>query len=126
MNVRAAAANSRTDGARAQGRVLLISDDDANSSLTAALERSGFAIAGVSRSTAALVSLPRTRPHLVIAAVDVKGISALEVTRQLSSSEDFTPCLLVGAEPSTDGRRREALAAGAQDYFQFAEQLELL
>lgn len=126
MNVRAAAANSRTDSARAQGRVLLITDHDANSSLTEALERAGFAIAGVSRSTAALVSLPRTRPHLVIAAVDVKGISALELARKLSSSEEFTPCVLVGAEPSTDERRREALATGAQDYFQLPEQLELL
>jgi len=102
MHVRAA--NSRTDGARAQGRVLLITDQDANSSLTAALERAGFAIAGVSRSTAALVSLPRTRPHLVIAAADVKGISALEVARKLSGSEEFTPCLLVGVERSTDER----------------------
>jgi len=126
MNVRAAAANSRTSGARAQGRVLLITDQDANSSLTAALERAGFAIAGVSRSTAALVSLPRTRPHLVIAAADVKGISALEVARKLSGSEEFTPCVLVGVEPSTDERRREALAAGAQDYFQLPQQLELL
>jgi diguanylate cyclase (GGDEF)-like protein len=126
MNVRAAAANSRTDGARAQGRVLLITDHDADPSLTSALKRAGFAIAGVSRSTAALVSLPRTRPHLVIAAVDVKGIGALELARKLSSSEEFTPCVLVGSEPSTDERRREALAAGASDYFQLPEQLELL
>ena len=126
MNVRAAAAKSRTGGARAQGRVLLITDHDANSSLTAAVERAGFAIAGVSRSTAALVSLPRTRPHLVIAAVDLKGISALEVARKLSSSEEFTPCVLVGVQPATDERRREALAAGAQDYFQLPQQLELL
>lgn len=126
MNGRAATANSRTGGARAQGRVLLITDHDASSSLTAALERAGLAIAGVSRSTAALVSLPRARPHLVIAAADLKGISALEVARKLSSSEEFTPCVLVGAEPATDERRREALTAGAGDYFQLPQQLELL
>jgi diguanylate cyclase (GGDEF)-like protein len=106
--------------------VLLITDHDASSSLTAALERAGLAIAGVSRSTAALVSLPRARPHLVIAAADLKGISALEVARKLSSSEEFTPCVLVGAEPATDERRREALTAGAGDYFQLPQQLELL
>lgn len=126
MNARAVAANSRTDGARDQGRVLLITDRDADPTLTAALERTGFAIAGVARSTAALISLFRTRPHLVIAASELKGISALELARKLSSSEDFMPCFLVGAEPATDERRREALAAGAQDYFQLPQQLELL
>ena len=126
MNVRAVAANSRIGGARDQGRVLLITDRDPDPSLTAALERAGFAMAGVSRSTAALVSLSRTRPHVVIAASDLKGISALELARKLSSSEDLMPCILVGAEPSTNERRKEALTAGAQDYFQVPQQLELL
>ncbi|MEP6708126.1 MAG: diguanylate cyclase [Pyrinomonadaceae bacterium] len=126
MNVRVATANSVIDDARAKGRVMLVTDHDSNSSLIAALEGAGFTLAGVSRSMAAVVSLPRTRPHLVIAACDLKGISALELARKLSISEDFIPCILVGAEPATDQRRQETLAAGAQDYFQLPQQLQLL
>lgn len=125
MSVRAVKANSRTENARDQGRVLLVTDQP-DLPVIAALERAGFAIAGVSPSTAALISLSRTRPHLVIADFDLKGVSGLEVARKLSSAEDFTPCVLVGAEPSTDERRRESLVAGARDYFQLPQQLELL
>ena len=125
MGVRAVAANSRTENARDQGRILLFTDEP-DLPVIAALERAGFAIAGVSASTAALISLSRTRPHLVIADFNLKGVSGLEVARKLATSEAFTPCVLVGAEPATNERRQESLAAGARDYFQLPQQLELL
>jgi diguanylate cyclase (GGDEF)-like protein len=120
------AGNSATEIARDQGRVLLITDQADYQPLVTALEHAGFAIAGISGSAAALVSIPRTRPHLVIAASDLKGVSAAEVARKLSSSEEFIPCILVGAEAATDERRQEAFLAGAQDYFQLPQQRELL
>ncbi|MDX6614551.1 MAG: hypothetical protein QOD75_3737 [Blastocatellia bacterium] len=115
-----------TETTRDQGRVLLVTDHTGHQPLIAPLEQAGFAIAGISGSAAALVAIPRTRPHLVVAALDLKGVSAFEVARKLAASEDFMPCILVGAEPATDHRRQEALAAGAHDYFQLPQQLELL
>jgi diguanylate cyclase (GGDEF)-like protein len=118
--------NSATENARDQGRVLLVTDQADHQPLIAALEAAGFVIAGVSGSAAALISIPRARPHLVIAAFDLKGVNALEIARKLASSEEFMPCILVGTEPAADERRRAALAAGAGDYFQLPQQLELL
>jgi len=120
------AGNSATETTRDQGRVLLVTDQTDHEPLIADLEQAGFAIAGVSGSAAALVSIPRTRPHLAIAALNLKGVSAFEVARKLSSAEEFMPCILVGTEPAVDERRQAALAAGAHDYFQVPQQLELL
>jgi len=111
---------------RDQGRVLLVSDRVEHLPLITELERAGMVIAGVSGSAAALISIPRTRPHLVIADADVKGVSALELARKLSASEEYLPCILAGSEPATEGRRRETFSAGADDYFQLPLQLELL
>lgn len=120
------AGNPATETTRDQGRVLLVTDQTDHEPLIAALEQAGFAIAGISGSAAALVAIPRTRPHLVIAALDLKGVSAFEVARKLSGAEDFMPCILVGAEAPADERRLAALAAGGHDYFQLPQQLELL
>ena len=126
MSAGAVAANSITAKARDQGRVLLVTDQTENLAVVAALERAGFAIAGVSGSASALVSLTRARPHLVIADFELKGVGGLEIARKLSSSEDFVPCILVAGGAAANERRLEALAAGAQDYFQMPQQLELL
>lgn len=125
MSLRAVAPNSRTENARDQGRILVVTDEP-DLAVVAALERAGYAIVGVSPSTAALISLSRTRPHMVIADFNLKGVSGPEVARKLASAEDYTPCVLLGSEPATDERRLESLAAGARDYFQLPQQLELL
>ena len=125
MSARSEAPNSRRENARDQGRILLVTDES-DPPIIAALERAGYAIVDVSPSTAALVSLSRTRPHLVIADFNLKGVSGPEVARKLAGAENYTPCVLVGPEGPTDERRRESLAAGAQDYFQLPQQLELL
>ncbi len=119
------APNSRNENARDQGRILLITDAP-DLPVIAALERAGYAVVGVAASTAALISLSRTRPHLVIADFNLKGVSGPEVARKLAGAEDYTPCVLVGSEPATDQRRLESLAAGARDYFQLPQQIELL
>ncbi|HEY8227014.1 MAG TPA: diguanylate cyclase [Pyrinomonadaceae bacterium] len=110
---------------RARGRVLLVTDDDL-SSLIQTLSKRQIEVVGVSTGTAALVSLQRSRPHLVIANPNARGLGVEELSRMLSKSEDGIPLVLAGAEPATTERRYEALRSGAFDYFQLPIESELL
>ena len=111
--------------ARLSRRVLLISEDS-HSPLRGLLELAGLEVVGVCAGAAALVSLQRTRPQLVIAGIDAKAISIQELARMLGQSQDGTPLIVVGAEAATLKRRHAALSAGANDYFQIPDEFELL
>ena len=110
---------------RERGRVLLLADEPADF-LLRALEASGLEVVGVSRGSAALISLQRSRPHIVIASTEVKGINQSELAQKLAQTEDGVPLVLVGPEAASNERRAEALAAGAFDYFELPAQLPLL
>lgn len=110
---------------RDRGRVLLLTDEPPEF-LLQTLEATGLEIVGVSRGSAALISLQRSRPHIVVASTAVKGINKAELARTLAQTQDGVPLVLVGREPATDERRLEALAAGAFDYFCLPAQLPLL
>ena len=110
---------------RARGRVLLITDDDL-SSLIETLSGRQIQVVGVSTGTAALVSLQRSRPHLVIANPNARGLRVREFARMLINSNDGIPLVLVGTDPATVQRRQEALQSGAFDYFQLPSEFELL
>ena len=112
-------------GARERGRVLLLTEEPPEF-LLQTLEASGLEIVGVSRGSAALVSLQRSRPHIVVASTAVKGISKAELARTLAQTQDGVPLVLVGREAATIERRIEALSAGAYDYFELPSQLPLL
>jgi len=111
--------------ARDRGRVLLLTDDPADS-LTHTLEATGLEIVGVSRGTAALISLQRARPHVVVASITMRGINKAELARTLAQKQDGVPLVLVGKEAATGERRLEALSSGAFDYFELPSQLPLL
>ena len=110
--------------ARDRGRVLLITDD-APATIVSALEGAEMEVVGVTNGVAALVSLQRSRPHVVVASGRVEGISLKEIGQMLKFSENV-PLLLVGSEPATTARRHEALLQGAFDYFQLPNETELL
>jgi diguanylate cyclase (GGDEF)-like protein len=110
---------------RARGRVLLITDDH-RSALIETLSTKQIEVVGVSTGTAALVSLQRSRPHLVIANPNARGLPVRELARSLSASDDGIPLVLAGSDPATIERRREALLSGAFDYFQLPAESELL
>jgi diguanylate cyclase (GGDEF)-like protein len=112
--------------ARDQGRVLLVTDEPARAAYGEALEKAGFAVVGIAGGVAALVSLRRARPHIVIIDVKLKGISAKELARSLTQSEDGVAVVLVGDEAVTNDRRSDAMASGAFDYFQIPADLPLL
>jgi two-component system, cell cycle response regulator len=118
--------DNRRAPARDQGRVLLVADDPSVSAHVQALEQSGLVVAGVAGGAKALVALQRARPHVVVADAKLQGISADELARMLSDAQDAIPVVLVGSERATPGRRGEAMAAGASDYFQLPAELPLL
>jgi diguanylate cyclase (GGDEF)-like protein len=116
---------SKSAPGRDRGRVLLITDDP--QSLPSDLfEAVGLEVVGVSRAPAALVSLQRSRPQLVVADAAVEGISARELARMLAQSGESLPLVIVGAEPSTTLQRLAAFKLGAFDYFQLPQEAELL
>ncbi|MGB9181675.1 MAG: diguanylate cyclase [Pyrinomonadaceae bacterium] len=118
--------NGERARARKQGRVLLVTDDPAMKAYSAELERAGFAVVGVAGGAAALVSLRRTRPHIVISSANLRGISAEELARMLAQTQEGLPLLIIGDAAATIERRQSALNAGAFDYFQMPAELSLL
>jgi diguanylate cyclase (GGDEF)-like protein len=117
--------NKRTR-ARDQGRVLLVTDEPSVAAYGAALEQAGLAVVGVTGGAAALVSLSRTRPHIVIVDLELRGIRADELMDSLARVEDGVFVLLIGVAATTLARRSEAIAFGAFDYFQMPAELSLL
>jgi diguanylate cyclase (GGDEF)-like protein len=105
---------------------VLVVADESESALLSSLESAGFKVVGVSTAAATPVSLSRSRPHLVIISVTIRGLSLLELAQILNQRDDELPFILVGAEAATMQWRTAAMTAGAADYFQIPEQFELL
>jgi PleD family two-component response regulator len=111
---------------RDQGRILLVTDDTSISVYGTELERAGFAVVGVAGGAKALVALQRTRPHVVVADSELKKISADDLARMLSHTQNGVPLLLIGTKKATVEVRVAALASGAFDFFEVPDELELL
>jgi diguanylate cyclase (GGDEF)-like protein len=111
---------------RDRGRVLLVTDAPEIAAHGSTLEDAGFVVAGVTGGAAALVALRQTRPHIIIADINLKGITTDELTRNVSQMQDGPPLLLVGCVQATLERRAASLASGAFDYFQVPAELSLL
>jgi len=110
---------------RERGRLLIISDEP-SALKVGVFEPTGIEVVGVSSGRAALVSLQRTRPHVVVARLNRKGVSDAELARTLALSHDNLPLIIVGEELTSSERRQAALEMGAFDYFQLPAELELL
>ena len=110
---------------RARGRVLLIAEDK-QPKFAEALSARGIDVFGVSNGAAAMVSLTRTRPHLVIANASTRGLRVKELAKMLAQSDDGIPLILTGSEPSTVSLRHAAIVEGAFDYFTLPDELDLL
>jgi diguanylate cyclase (GGDEF)-like protein len=112
--------------ARDRGRVMLVTDEPARAAYGAALESAGLTVVGIAGGVAALISLRRTRPHIVVIDTNLKGIRADELARSLTQTEDSVAVILAGDEEATNARRAAAIATGAFDYFQMPADLPLL
>jgi diguanylate cyclase (GGDEF)-like protein len=126
MSAPAQATSKELARPRDQGRVLLVTDEPSLAAYGAMLEDAGFTVVGVAGGAAALVALRQSRPHIVIADVNLKRITTAELTRMLAQMQEGPPLLLVGYSAATLERRAEAIAAGAFDYFQVPVELPLL
>ena len=125
MSVRAEKRNVGKLADRARGRVLLIADDDQTRFVEAVTAR-GINVVGVANGAAALVSLQRSRPHLVVANPSARGLRIRELAKTLAQSDDGIPLVLAGSHPSTVEIRHAALLEGAFDYFELPLEFELL
>ena len=108
-----------------QARVLVITDQF-EVSFRQTLEAIGLDVVGVSGGAAALVALHRSRPQLVIADADIKGVSIVDLVKALQAADEILPLIVVGSSPSDYERRRNALTGGAFDYFQIPHEAGLL
>jgi two-component system cell cycle response regulator len=119
------ATNDKTR-ARDQGRVLLVTDEPSVATYKSQLERAGFAVVGVTGGAAALISLRRTRPHIVLVDVNLRGIGADDLVNSIRRMQDGVQLLLLGESAATIVRRTDAISLGAFDYFQMPEEALLL
>jgi len=110
---------------RARGRVLLIAEDK-QVHFVEGISSRGIDVFGVSKGAAAMVSLTRTRPDVVIAHASTSGLRIRELAKMLAQSDDGIPLVLTGSEPSTVDLRRAAMVEGAFDYFALPDELDLL
>ena len=110
---------------RERGRILIITDEP-KILWRKALESEGYEIVDVAAGAAALVSLRRARPHLVIASTGSKGLSTIELVRMLNQTDEGVPLLLFGSDALTMQLRQAALTIGAFDYFQLPADLDSL
>ena len=70
---------------RARGRVLVIAEDK-QPEFSDAITSRGIDVFGVSNGAAAMVSLTRTRPHLVVAHASTRGLRLKELAKMLAQS----------------------------------------
>jgi diguanylate cyclase (GGDEF)-like protein len=110
---------------RARGRVLLVNDHE-QPDLVARLEGQGIDVVGVSTGTAAIISLQRSRPHLVVANPAATGLSVSELAKMLEQSDNGVPLVLAGSLPANYENRLAALGEGAFDYFELPRETDLL
>lgn len=125
MTPRAKKQTAPKSASRSRGRVLLIADNEQRQ-FTEAVNSRGIEVVGVSTGAAAIVSLQRTRPHLVIANRSTRGLKIKELAKMLAQSDDGIPLVIAGAEPATVANRRAAMVDGAFDYFALPDELDLL
>ena len=125
MSARAEKRNSAKTNERARGRVLLISDDNQTEFVAAIAER-GMNVVGVANGAAAMVSLQRSRPHVVVANPAARNLRIRELARMLAQSDDGIPLVLAGSQPATVEIRHAALLEGAFDYFELPLEFDLL
>ncbi len=126
MSAGIARETSSQANSREQGRVLVVTDEPRRIASLDALVRAGLSVVGVASGAAAIVALRKSRPHVVIADTNLKGISADELTRHIVGEQEGVPLILFGDAEATAERRHATLTAGAFDYFQLPAELSLL
>ena len=118
--------NAPRRNTREQGRVLLVTDEVKAKALTGELEEAGIAVVGVTSGAAALVSLHRVRPDVVVADLGLKGLSTNELARALSQSKEQVFLIFIGEADANFSLRSVAMELGAFDYFSLPVEMDWL
>ncbi|MER3427991.1 MAG: hypothetical protein C4334_07800 [Pyrinomonas sp.] len=121
-----ATASKQQKNERQRGRILLVMNERMAHLCGPTLEEAGACVVGVAGGMAAIVSIQRTRPNIVIAEIELNDLRAAELARTIANLHEDMPLIFVGAEESASHRRLEALSLGAFDYFQLPVELPLL
>jgi DNA-binding NtrC family response regulator len=109
---------------RLRGRVLLIADDRAQ--FVETLNDRGIDVFGVSNGTAAIVSLTRTRPHLVIADATTPGLRVRRTREDACPGRRWNSASARWPGAFDCSVRRAAMLEGAFDYFSLPDEVDLL
>ncbi len=121
-----ATASRQQRNERQRGRVLLVMNERMARLCGPTLEEAGACVVGVTGGMAAIVSVQRTRPNIVVAEIELNDLRAAELVRTIANLHENMPLIFVGAEEASFNRRLEALSLGAFDYFQLPVELPLL
>ena len=125
MNPKLQKARSHGKARAEQARVLVITEQT-DVSYREALEAVDLKVVEVSGGAAALVSLHRSRPQLVIADSELKGLSIADLVKAVQATEEVLPLMVVGSQLATHERRKATLSTGAFDYFHIPQEADLL
>lgn len=100
-----------------RGRILLVDDDPFLLDVMAEiLESAGFLVEKAATGAQALARIAGREPDVVVADVEMPGMSGLELCRRVrASGRDAIPFLFCSGRGAT-GSRMEGLQAGADDY----------
>jgi diguanylate cyclase (GGDEF)-like protein len=94
------------------------------------LEAAGFNVMTTAGAAASIVSVSRSRPHLVIVDAGLKGVALGDMVRAIDSlrlDAGWTiPVIVIGDEAATAERQLEAITSGAFDYCQVPANSSLL
>ena len=98
------------------GRVLVVEDDVAvRTAVERGLVLNGFEVAAVGDAEAALTSIARRRPEVLVVDIGLPGMSGIELCTRLRATDIDTPVLVLSARDQV-GDRVAGLQAGADDY----------
>lgn len=97
---------------------ILVADDDPGSCdlVRHVLEFAGYEVTTVESGTAALESMPRVKPDLVVLDVSMPGASGYDVCQQLHAAGTGTPPVIFLSAHGTTRDRVAGLDLGAVDY----------
>ena len=95
--------------------LLVVADGVSRYALSMTLQREGYIVAEESSGEAALKAYDRREHDIVIADLDLPGMSGLELLRGVSSQAPEAVVILMSAQPSVEGAV-QAMRAGASDY----------
>lgn len=106
-----ATASRQQRNERQRGRVLLVMNERMARLCGPTLEEAGACVVGVTGGMAAIVSVQRTRPNIVVAEIELNDLRAAELVRTIANLHENMPLIFVSSSarkklPSTGDWKR--------------------